>query len=48
MPLYTLEGIAAQSAATGVPVAVIQDLYHVVNVSIIYVAAWFVHSRNSI
>ena len=31
MPLYTLEGIAAQSNATGVPIAVIQDLYNVVN-----------------
>ena len=35
MPLYTLEGIAAQSAATGVPVAVIQDLYRVVDISIV-------------
>lgn len=35
MPLYTLEGISAQAAATGLPVSVITDLYKIIDVSII-------------
>lgn len=29
MPLYSLEGVTAESMATGVPAAVIMDLYNV-------------------